>query len=175
MEASHRQQWRTVWPGTPTSAALTAARIPDDCRPRLPPQTCCILSLVLEKTPSHALPRRCVDCPRPKENAPTPVGAQSRGCKEGSSHSNWSLHTVYEGFATNSAKRVVLGKADIGSFDLGRIKPCAGFVRVRDVASRSLAHSLTRRGGLLRISPSWRSCVAPPSEIGGLLHANAVE
>ena len=112
---------------------------------------------------------------RSQRKCPNTCWGQSRKCKEGSLHSNWSLHSVYEGFATNSAKRVVLGKADIGSFDLGRIKLCAGFMRVRDVASRSLAHSLTRRGGLLRISPSWRSCVAPPSEIGGLFHANAVE
>ena len=116
-EASRRQQWRTVWPGTPTSAALTAARIPDDCRPRLPPQTCCIVSLVLEKTPFHALPRRCVDCSRPKENAPTPVGAQSRGCKEGSSHSNWTLHTVYEGFATEGIFTSSLREADFPTRD----------------------------------------------------------
>ena len=39
------------------AAALTAARIPDDCRPQLSPQTCCILLLVLEKAQSQALPR----------------------------------------------------------------------------------------------------------------------
>jgi len=82
-------------------------------------------------------------------------------------HSNWSLHSVYEGFATNSAKRVVLGKADIGSFDLGRIKPCAGFVRVRDVASRSLGPLVdeARRIAAGEIGFSGISCAASLANI----------
>ena len=43
---------------------------------------------------------------RSQRKCPNTCWGQSRKCKEGSLHSNWSLHSVYEGFATNSAKSV---------------------------------------------------------------------